>query len=102
MACPNNLGDCLKLQNNSTLGNTYTNAGDLINNILPNIYVAAGLVLFFMIVLGGFKVISSASDSHKMEEGKKTITFAIIGLLVVFGSYWIIQIIQIVTGLQIL
>lgn len=102
MACPTNLGDCLKLQNNSTATTTYSSASDLINAILPNIYVAAGLVIFFMFILGGFKVVSSASDSHKMEDGKKTITFAIMGLLIVFGSYWIIQIIQVVTGLEIL
>lgn len=96
-----NLGDRLIFQG-SGADSTYSNAGDLINAILPNVYVAAGLVLFFMFILGGFNVISGASDSHKMEEGKKTITFAIMGLLVVFGSYWIIQIIQVVTGLEIL
>ncbi len=96
-----NLGDKLIFQG-SGADSTYSSASDLINAILPNVYVAAGLVLFFMFILGGFNVISGASDAHKMEEGKKTITFAIMGLLVVFGSYWIIQIIQIVTGLEIL
>ncbi len=96
-----NLGDKLIFQGSSA-DSTYSSAGDLINAILPNVYVAAGLVLFFMFILGGFSVISGAGDSHKMEEGKKTITFAIMGLLVVFGSYWIIQIVQIVTGLEIL
>lgn len=101
MATGFNLGEKLNFQGDSA-SNTYSNAGDLLNNILPNVYVAAGIVIFFMFILGGFKVISSASDSHKMEEGKKTITFAIMGLLVVFASYWIIQLIQVVTGLQIL
>ncbi|MCE7897739.1 MAG: hypothetical protein DPW11_02475 [bacterium] len=96
-----NLGEKLIFQG-SGADSTYSSASDLINAILPNVYVAAGLVLFFMFILGGFNVISGASDAHKMEEGKKTITFAIMGLLVVFGSYWIIQIIQIVTGLEIL
>lgn len=96
-----NLGDKLTFQGSSADA-TYGSASDLINAVLPNVYVAAGLVLFFMFILGGFNVISGSSDAHKMEEGKKTITFAIMGLLVVFGSYWIIQIIQIVTGLEIL
>lgn len=96
-----NLGDKLIFQGSSA-NSSYTTAGDLINNILPNVYAAAGVVIFFMFILGGFNVISSASDSHKMEEGKKIITFAIMGLLIVFGSYWIIQIIQVVTGLEIL
>lgn len=96
-----NLGDRLIFQGSSA-NSTYSNASDLINAILPNVYVAAGLVIFFMVVLGGFLVMSAGSDTHKLEEGQKTITFAIIGLLVVFGSYWIIQIIQVLTGLQIL
>lgn len=97
-----NLGSKLILQGGSTVSSDYSSASDLINNILPNVYVAAGLVIFFMFILGGFKVIGSGSDTHQLDEGKKTITFAIIGLLVVFGSYWIIQLIQLITGLQIL
>lgn len=96
-----NLGEKLRFQSEGA-DSTYTSASDLINNILPNVYVAAGVIIFFMFIFGGFKVLSSASDTSKLEEGKKTITFAIMGLLVVFGSYWIIQIIQVITGLQIL
>lgn len=102
MSCPEKLGDCLILQNNSTVGNTYTGFGSLINNVLPNIYIAGGVVIFFMIVIGGFTIIAGAKDPHKIEEGGKTITSAIIGLLVLFASYWIIQIIQVVTGVRIL
>lgn len=96
-----NLGDKLQFQGSSA-NSIYNTPSDLINNILPNVYVAAGLIIFFMFILGGFNVMSSGSDSHKMDEGKKIINFAIIGLLVVFGSYWIIQIVQVLTGLKIL
>jgi hypothetical protein len=102
MACPENLGDCLILQNNSTVGNTYSGAGSLVNNILPNIYIAGGVVIFFMILFGGFTIIANAGNSDKIKDGTKTITSAIMGLLVLFGSYWIIQIIQVVTGVNIL
>ena len=95
------LGRALKFQG-ANARSAYPDTATLINNIVPNIYIAAGVVIFFMLILGGWNVLSSASDSHKMEEGKKIINFAIIGLLTVFASYWIIQIIQVVTGLQIL
>lgn len=96
-----NLGEKLRFQGSSA-NSSYTNAGDLINNLLPNVYTAAGVIIFIMFIVGGFSIISGANDTHKLDEGKKTITFAIMGLLIIFGSYWIIQIIQVVTGLEIL
>ena len=101
MACPEKLGDCLRFQGESAT-KAYTGVGDLINNIVPNIYIAGGLVIFIMIIMGGFTIIANAKDPHKIEEGTKTITSAIIGFIVLFASYWIIQIIQVVTGVQIL
>ncbi len=101
MSCPANLGDCLIFQN-STATTEYTGFGALINNILPNVYLAGGIVIFFMIVFGGFTIISNSGDSHKIADGTKIITSAIIGLLVLFGSYWIIQLIQVLTGVPIL
>lgn len=102
MPCPENLGDCLQLQNKTPLGSEYSGAGSLINNILPNIYIAGGVIIFFMILFGGFTIIANAGSPDKIKDGTKTITSAIMGLLVLFGSYWIIQIIQVVTGVSIL
>lgn len=101
MSCPDNLGDCLKFQS-STANTAYPDAGTLIGNILPNVYIAAGIIIFFMVVIGGFTVISNASNQEKAADGKKIVTSAIIGLLVLFASYWIIQIIQVITGVNIL
>ncbi len=101
MACPTNLGDCLLFQGTSAT-TTYTGAGSLLNTILPNVYVIAGLVIFLMLVFGGFTIISNAGDPDKTKEGSKIITSAIMGFVVLFASYWIIQIIQVVTGVPIL
>lgn len=101
MATSFNLGDKLLFQGSSAT-TEYSTTSNLINNILPNVYVAGGIVVFFMILFGGFTIIANAGDSHKIQEGSKTITSAIIGLLVLFASYWIIQIIQVVTGASIL
>jgi hypothetical protein len=96
-----NLGDLLLFQGSSAT-KEYSSTSSLINNILPNVYIAGGLIVFFMIVMGGFTIISNAGNADKIKDGSKTITSAIIGLLVLFASYWIIQIIQVVTGASIL
>ena len=99
--CPANLGDCLSFQGSSAT-RTYGSTSSLVNNILPNVYIAGGIVIFFMILIGGFTIIANAGNPDKIKDGSKTITSAIIGLAVLFASYWIIQIIQVVTGASIL
>ncbi|MFH2085899.1 MAG: hypothetical protein ABII21_03900 [bacterium] len=95
------LGQALKFQG-SDARSTYSGAGSLINNILPNVYIAGGLVIFFMIIFGGFIIISNAGNKDKVADGGKIITSAIMGAGILFASYWIIQLIQVVTGLSIL
>jgi len=77
--------------------------GGLISTILPNIYVAAGLILLFFLIFGGVMVILGAGkgESQQAEQGKKIVTRTIIGFLIIFLSYWIIQIVETVTGIPI-
>lgn len=85
---------------------TYANPGGgfgaLISSILPTVLVISGFILFLYAVFGGFLIISSAGDSKKTDEGKQALTNAIIGFVVIFTSYWLIQIIEIITGVSIL
>jgi hypothetical protein len=74
----------------------------LVSLILPNAYVIAGLILFIYTLAGGFLIMTGASDPHKADSGKQIITNAIIGFAILFASYWLIQIIEIVTGVNFL
>lgn len=48
------------------------------------------LVLFIMFVLGSYKYLTSLGNPEKMEEAKKTFTYAIIGLVLFVSSYVIL------------
>lgn len=78
--------------------------GEFISAILPNIYILAGVVLFFLLIGGGITVIVGAGreDPEGAARGKQAITAAIVGFIIVFASYWIVQIIEIITGIDIL
>ena len=79
-----------------------TNYGMLVNIIVKNAFVFAGIISFILLIFGGFQVIVAAGDTKKTEKGRAAITGAVIGLLLVVGSFWIVQIIGIVTGVDIL
>lgn len=82
----------------------FNTIGDLVNVILPNVYILAGVGLFVLLLFGGFSVIMGAGsdDSKKTAQGQQALMYAIIGFLVIFASYWIIQIIEKLTGTNIL
>jgi hypothetical protein len=77
--------------------------GEIISNILPNIYVLAGIILFILLIAGGVGIIMGAGQENpeRAKKGKQAITAALIGFVVIFASYWIIRIIEIVTGFYI-
>lgn len=87
-----------------TPSNSFNDLGDVVNVLLKNAFVVAGVIFLVLLIFGGFTFIVSAGggDAKKAEQSKKTITAAATGLVLIFASYWIIQIIEIITGVKIL
>lgn len=88
----------------NTLGNAYSSVSPLISSLLRNSLTLAGIILLILLILGGFGMIASAgaSDPKKASQSQKTITSALIGFIIVFCAYFIIQIISYITGVEIL
>ena len=94
------LGDCLKLSDSTPVKDVYTNPAFLVNLIVSNIFIGAGIFLFFVILLAGIKFLTQ--DKKGVEEAKTMVTTAIIGFVIMFSAYWIVQIVALVTGADIL
>ncbi len=76
--------------------------GTLISAIVKNAFVLAGVVSFILLILGGFGIIVGGGDSKKLEASRGKIVGAVIGLILVIASFWIVQIIEKITGLPLL
>ena len=53
----------------------------------------AGLVAVLFIIIGGFQYITSRGNEEQAETGKKTLTNAIIGLVIVICAYVIVVVV---------
>lgn len=93
-----NLGDCLTLKDGSKVSEVYDQPVILVNLLTRNIFIVAGLILFALIILAGYKFISGASKGK--DEAKEMLEAALVGFIIMFSAYWIIQIIKIVTGID--
>jgi hypothetical protein len=76
--------------------------GSFISAILPNIYIISGLIFFFLLLFGGFMFMlqSGEENPEAMAASKKAITAAVAGLALIFFSYWLMQIVQFITGIK--
>lgn len=78
---------------------TNLSLGDILSALLPYIFVLAGLTLLLYLVWGGFQLMLSGGDPQKASAAKGKITSAIVGFVIIFVAYWLIQILQVIFGL---
>lgn len=67
-------------------------------NLVTAVLVFAGIVALFLIIFSGIKFITSGGDPKQVEGAKNTLTYAIIGLVVILLSFFIINLIAAITG----
>jgi hypothetical protein len=82
-----------------TLGFAY-----FVSVILSNSVAIAGVMLLFLLIFGGISIMIGSGSGNKEDvgKGKKAVTAAIAGFLIIFCAYWIIRIVEIITGYSIL
>lgn len=75
---------------------------NIINWAVTAILIVAGLIFFFMLIIGGLQWILSGGDKAKTENARNRITSALIGLVIVFSAWAIAALITTVFGVNIL
>ena len=70
-------------------------------NILGVAARLAGLAALIMILMGGFKYLTSGGDPKATEQAKHTLTWAIFGLAALVGSWFILRLIESITGVKV-
>jgi len=97
-----NIGNCLSQGTDLTTGNgTTCTAGnnatgtqkiqDIVTLVVNIFSIVVGIVAVIMILVGGFKYITSGGDSGNITSAKNTIVYAIIGLVIVALAQFIVK-----------
>lgn len=75
--------------------------GDLISLILKGSFVVAGLIILFLFIFAGVSMIIGAgqNDPEKAKKGQQAITSALIGFVIIFVAYWVVRLIEVITGI---
>jgi hypothetical protein len=73
----------------------------IFGNVVKVALAFAGVVLFVLLIVGGLKYITSGGDPKATEGAQKTITYAILGLVLILLSYLILVLIHAITGVDV-
>lgn len=73
----------------------------LFQNVLRVATSLAGIAFGVMIVVGGFRMIFAGGEKGKVETAKNTITIAFAGLALVIAAWFILLLIETVTGARV-
>jgi hypothetical protein len=95
-------GNCLEYKSIKESGECFDSIGSFITCVLPNIYIVASIILLIILTGAGLVYLFSAGNTEKQAESSKAIGATLLGFVILFASYWIIQIIQVILGVKIL
>lgn len=76
--------------------------GQILSGFIRVLLIAAAVVFFLWLVLGGIKWIMSGGDKARVEGARDQVTHALIGLVIVFSAFAIAQLIKVLFDVDIL
>lgn len=79
---------------------TKANFGEIVTKAIPFVLAFAGMGLLLMLIAGGYGVLTSSGDAKKLAGAQQRITYAILGFIIIFVAFWLVQILATIFGLQ--
>ncbi len=96
------LSEEIEIEGPTAIEEKFPNMAAIISELLKYIFVIAGLTLFVLLIIGGFGLLTSGGSPDKIKAAQGKITSAVIGFVIIFISYWLMRILEIVFGISIL
>lgn len=74
---------------------------DILENVISILAPIAGIAFFIMLLVGGFQFVTSGGDPKAAGQARATLTYAVIGIVLVVAAWLILLIIKQVTGVDV-
>jgi TRAP-type C4-dicarboxylate transport system permease small subunit len=76
--------------------------GQIVGGLVNMILLIAAIIFFFILVWGGIRWITSGGDKANTEAARNQITAALVGLVIVFAAWAILQLLEAFFGITLL
>ena len=103
LSIPGSGGKPIKLEPSSGVPSGGLDMGSNILGVLINlIIIIAILFSIFLMIRGGMNMMTSGGDKEKFQRGRERIRYAIIGLIIIFLSFGLVNLIGTFFGVNLL
>ena len=73
----------------------------VIQSIIRLLVPVAAIAFLVTLIIGGFKFVTSGGDPKEVASARSTLTFGVIGIVLVVASWLILLLVQTVTGFDV-
>lgn len=70
---------------------TVTDISQIVGNVLRALFGILGSIALLMFIYGGFTWLTSGGAAEKIQKGKDTMVWAVLGIAIVFAAYTIVN-----------
>lgn len=77
---------------------TFACVGVLLHNLVIMMLIGSALATLLMLLIGGVRFVISGGDPKRVQQARGTLTYAIVGIVVVFLSFIILRLVSDATG----
>ncbi len=77
-----------------TSGDPISSVVELIQKVGGWLLLIAGALVVVVLIFGGLRYLTSAGNSAQTEGAKKTIIYALIGLVIIIASYFLVTLVM--------
>lgn len=85
------LDQACETSDSAICNNTTQSAGDVVGTVINTLLFIVGALSVIMIIFGGIRYTISGGDAGKVTAAKNTITYAIVGLVVSFLAFAVVN-----------
>lgn len=77
-----------------------SNLGGIIGAIITFLLIIVAIIALFFLIYGGLRWVTSGGDKGKVDEARKTVIAAIVGLIIAFLAFFILSVVLSFFGLS--
>lgn len=88
--------------NDNPYAEQLSSPGGVVSRLIVFAFPLAGLLLFVMLVWGGFEMLAMSATQKSMDAGRQRVTAALVGFFLLFISFWIMRIIEVIFGVAVI